>query len=60
MMYIHYCPNCDKIRILSGHKKVCPACDYALRELPVSFETYSKLSPDQRAALQNESRNRLL
>ncbi len=60
MMYIHYCQNCDKIRILSGHKKTCPACDLALRELKVSFEAYSKLSPDQRAVLQNESRNHTL
>ena len=56
MMYIHYCRSCDKLQILSGHKKTCPACDHPLRELCIPFEQYSRLSAGQRALLQKECR----
>lgn len=55
-MYIHYCSKCDTIRILSGHKSVCPACDHALRELKIPFEQYSALSAGQRTLLLDEAR----
>ena len=56
MMYIHYCRTCDKIHILSGHKKFCPACGHPLCELCIPFEQYSRLSLEQRSHLQKEIR----
>ncbi len=37
MLYVHYCITCDKIHILNGHKKICPACGKKLHELKLTF-----------------------
>ena len=51
MMYIHYCRNCNSIRVLSGHKPICPACDQPLKELKISFEQYAQLNTADRSLL---------
>lgn len=40
MLYIHYCADCRRIHILSGHRLICPACDKHLAELKVPYTTY--------------------
>jgi len=51
MMYIHYCCKCDTIRMMSGHKPLCPACGHPLRELKTSFAQYTSLSQKDRNLL---------
>lgn len=51
MMYLHYCRQCRRIHILSGHKPLCPACDTPLRELTVSFASYSNMNIKERGRL---------
>lgn len=51
MMYLHYCRQCRRIHILSGHKPLCPACDTPLKELAVSFADYSDMNIKERGRL---------
>lgn len=48
MLYIHYCESCDKVHILNGHKKKCPKCEGALKELPISFLQYTSQNRQER------------
>lgn len=48
MLYVHYCITCDKIHILNGHKKICPACGKKLHELKLTFLQYSTLDDTDR------------
>ncbi len=54
MLYLHFCPPCDRIHILSGHHVKCPACDSTVTELSVTYEKYIKLSRKQRESLLEE------
>lgn len=60
MMYIHYCKKCNTLRMLSGHKSDCPACEGPLHELSIPFEQYSRLTQSQRTDLLNKSRKTYL
>lgn len=51
MLYLHFCSKCNRIHILSGHRKQCPACDNRLFELSVSYEKYIKYSLSEREIL---------
>lgn len=51
MLYLHFCSKCNRIHILSGHRKQCPACDNRLSELSVSYEKYIKYSLSEREIL---------
>lgn len=54
MLYLHFCPKCNRIHILSGHRKQCPACDNCITELSVSYKTYVEYSAKQRILLLKE------
>ena len=58
MLYIHYCHSCDTLRMLSGHKSLCPACGYKLSELKISYEQYTTLSVKQRNQLLQRVRSK--
>ncbi len=51
MLYLHFCSLCNRIHILSGHRRQCPACDNELVELSVPYEKYIKYTPNERKAL---------
>lgn len=51
MLYLHFCSKCNRIHILSGHRKQCPACDNRLTELSVSYKLYIEYSAEQRMRL---------
>lgn len=53
MMYMHFCKNCNRIHILNGHKTACPGCGASLVELSITFQEYSAMNADDRAAFQN-------
>ena len=59
MLYVHYCITCDKIHILNGHKKICPACGKKLHELKLSFLQYSTLDDTDRQKLLTRIHDRL-
>lgn len=54
MLYLHFCPKCNRIHILSGHRKQCPACDNCITELSVSYKTYIEYNTRQRMLLLEE------
>lgn len=51
MMYMHFCSNCKRIHMLTGHKVVCPTCGNDLVELRISFMEYVSLSEKDRDIL---------
>lgn len=51
MLYLHFCSKCNRIHILSGHRKQCPACDNRLSELSISYEKYIKYTLAEREVL---------
>lgn len=57
MLYLHFCQCCERIHILSGHRKQCPACDSLLTELSVPYEHYIHLNRDERMNLQHQCNN---
>lgn len=57
MLYLHFCPSCQRIHILSGHRRACPACDCLIKELSVSYYTYIKYDIYQREQLLRECRS---
>lgn len=59
MLYVHYCITCDKIHILNGHKKFCPACGKKLHELKLTFLQYSTLDDTDRQKLLTRIHDRL-
>ena len=48
MMYLHFCPKCNRIHILNGHKQTCPRCHLALTELQTPYMEYINMNRDQR------------
>ncbi len=54
MLYLHFCHPCERIHILSGHRLRCPACDGKLTELSVTYESYIRLSRNERLELQRQ------
>ncbi len=59
MLYVHYCITCDKIHILNGHKKRCPACGKKLHELKLTFLQYSALDDTDRQTMLMRIHDRL-
>ena len=51
--------TCDKIHILNGHKKRCPACGKKLHELKLTFLQYSALDDASRQMLLTRIHDRL-
>lgn len=51
MMYIHYCPSCERIHMLNGHKALCPTCEQKLTELRISYMEYIELDAEERHKL---------
>lgn len=51
MMYIHYCPSCERIHMLNGHKSLCPTCEQRLTELRISYMEYIELDAEERRKL---------
>ncbi len=60
MLYLHFCSFCQRIHILSGHRKQCPACDSALFEVPISYEQYINASLSERDRLKYICQNACL
>ena len=54
MLYLHFCSACTRIHVLSGHRLYCPACDGKVCELSLSYNSYIKLSRNERDALVNQ------
>lgn len=48
MLYLHYCPVCTRIHILSGHRTSCPACENVVAELKVPYTTYITWNAEER------------
>jgi len=59
MLYLHFCGNCDRIHILSGHRTLCPACDTQLTELKTPYVTYIGWNVSQREDFMEKCRNPL-
>ena len=57
MLYLHFCPFCKRIHILSGHRNVCPACDNKLTELSVSYDSYIRCEHKERELLLEQCHN---
>ncbi len=57
MLYLHFCTKCNRIHILSGHRKQCPACDNCIIELSVSYKTYTEYNTGQRMLLLEKCSN---
>lgn len=57
MMYIHYCPSCERIHMLNGHKSTCPVCERKLTELPISYMEYIELNIEERNSLHTRLKN---
>ena len=48
MLYLHYCPVCTRIHILSGHRISCPACGNDIAELKVPYTTFTTWDSEER------------
>ncbi len=57
MLYLHFCPFCQRIHILSGHRNICPACDNSITELSVSYDSYIRCERRERDILLEQCRN---
>ena len=57
MLYLHFCPLCRRIHVLSGHRKQCPACKHPLSELSVSYENYIQYTLPEREILLKKCTN---
>ena len=57
MLYLHFCLNCNRIHLLSGHRIYCPACDKKLQELSVAYENYINMDTIQRTNLLSQCKN---
>lgn len=57
MLYLHFCSLCQRIHILSGHRKQCPACAEQLLELSVSYEKYIRYTLSEREVLLRKCMN---
>ena len=51
MMYMHYCQHCQHLHMLNGHKLICPACQFDLTELKLSYLTYVEMDSKERQYL---------
>ncbi len=57
MMYMHYCPACEHLHILNGHKQICPGCGNKLKELKTSYLTYAEMDQKNRELLLETLKN---
>lgn len=48
MLYLHFCSNCQRLYILSGHRVICPACDHTIKELDTPYEHFIHLNLRER------------
>lgn len=60
MMYIHYCPSCERIHMLNGHKSLCPTCEQKLTELRITYMEYIELDTEERNQLHARLKNQSL
>ena len=57
MMYIHFCPTCQTLFMLNGHKQECPRCGNPIEEIKLSFDDYSEMLPTDRELLRRKLSN---
>ncbi len=57
MIYMHYCPKCEFIHMLSGHRMECPGCNEKLTELKLDYMEYYQMNLQERSALQEKCKD---